>query len=341
MTSIKKRFKKLFDDNEKVTIYSTYGYRKGGNWRIPIRLWVHEPRKQLEKVVMFLAKGLGKVTGLERRNLKVRIADIIADSESREKVIFKFDKDHEEEEWQVRSKNGKHPKTDLNGILEGFLDLPDERAKILLAQQGSRNGWLTFHAVSKDHTGVGLVRLIEPEGLSLVSDIDDTIKITDIPAGKRTVVRNTFFHDFAAVPEMLIAYNKLVGETSFHYVSGGPWQLYRPLFNFIDNQGFPKGSFHMKSVPKQMLSIKTWKDLGKLVGGATVRQKNQQIGRIMKEFPRRKFILVGDSGENDPEIYSQLRNKFGDQIKEIWIRDVIKAREKTPDRLKGMKIIAT
>ena len=68
--------------------------------------------------------------------------------------------------------------------------MTDEQAKQLLEKQGSANGWLTFRAVSGDHTGLGRVKLIEPgAGESLVSDIDDTIKITEVPAAKEIVLK--------------------------------------------------------------------------------------------------------------------------------------------------------
>ena len=60
----------------------------------------------------------------------------------------------------------------------------------------------------------------------------------------------------------------------------------------------------------------------------------------MSRFPERRFILVGDSGEHDPEIFHQLRGRFGDQVEEIWIRDVVNARHTTPERLSGMNVIA-
>lgn len=138
---------------------------------------------------------------------------------------------------------------------------------------------------------------------------------------------------------MVNRYNKF-GMASFHYVSGAPWQLFQPLCDFIDKEGFPEGSFHMKSVPANLLSPATWKDLLKLVGDATVEQKLAQISNIMTRFPGRKFILVGDSGEHDPEIYQQLQNTFGDQITKIVIRDVVDSRHSTPGRLDGMSVIS-
>jgi len=59
----------------------------------------------------------------------------------------------------------------------------------------------------------------------------------------------------------------------------------------------------------------------------------------MQRFPERKFILVGDSGEKDPEVYREIKKKFPNQVQEIKIRDVVKDREKNKSRLEGMTII--
>jgi hypothetical protein len=338
MSGIKHILKALFEDPERVTVYPTYGYRDGDGWKVPLRIWVHEPRPLAEALVKRLAESIGAVTEHERENLTVRMADIVADSESLEKVVFAFDNDPDGEDWRVRAGDGGYPKSDLNGIVKGFIELDDRRAARLLAAQNSHNGWLTFRATSKDHSGIGRARLIEPRGLSLISDIDDTIKITEIPAGGKVVVRNTFLYDFRAVPQMAGRYRNL-GKAAFHYVSGGPWQLFRPLAGFLKEQAFPEGSFHMKSVPKNLLSPTTWKSLINLIGDATIAQKIAQIGDILGHFPERKFICVGDSGEHDPEVYDHIRDKFGAQVKEIWIRDVVNERHAHPDRFKGMTLI--
>jgi len=49
--------------------------------------------------------------------------------------------------------------------------------------------------------GKGLVMLLEPEGKSVVSDIDDTIKVSEIPAGKAIILRNTFLRQYVALRE--------------------------------------------------------------------------------------------------------------------------------------------
>ncbi len=53
---------------------------------------------------------------------------------------------------------------------------------------------------------------------------------------------------------------------SFHYVSGGPWQLYNPLAEFlIKKEGFPAGSFHMRTVNKTLSAANFLNDLKLLV----------------------------------------------------------------------------
>ena len=64
-----------------------------------------------------------------------------------------------------------------------------------------------------------------------------------------------------------------------------------------------------------------------------------QISEIIQRFPERKFILVGDSGEKDPEVYREIKKKFPNQVQEIKIRDVVNDREKNKSRLEGMTII--
>jgi hypothetical protein len=333
---------KFFSDEEQVTFYPTYGYKEGAGWKIPLRIWVREPRSLTESIVTKIAASIGKLEQKEIGNFRSRIADLVADDESGETVIFKFDGDPDNEEYRGQSENGSFPKSDLNGLVEGFITLAEKKAENLLQRQNSRNEWLTFRAVSKEHSGIGRVRLLATTGRSVISDIDDTIKVTEIPAGPKVVVRNTFFRDFAAAPGMAARYQQELGAAAFHYVSGGPWQMYRPLAEFLIHGagGFPEGSFHMKNIRKNLLSADTWEDLREIAGGdATFEQKVEQISDIITRFPGRKFVLIGDSGEKDPEVYREIRSRFPNQVEEIRIRDVVNDRVKNPNRLQGMTII--
>jgi len=324
-----------FSDEEQVTFYPAYGYWDGTNWKVPLRAWVHEPRALVENVIARVAKSLGGLDAAEIANFKTRLADFVADDESGEKVVFKFDQDPDGEEYRVQAADGGFPDSEWNGLIEGFITLPEVRVQKLLLSQKSLDNRLTYRAVSPEHRGVGRIQLLAPQGRSIISDIDDTIKITEILAGAKIVIRNTFFRDFAAVPGMAKMY-RAFKDAAFHYVSGSPYQLFRPLAEFLlkTATGFPEGTFHMKTVRTNLLSAASWEDLQNLIGEeATFNQKVAQISEIITRFPGRKFILIGDSGEKDPEVYREMQEKFPKQVEEIRLRDLNLA------RLQGMTII--
>lgn len=176
----------------------------------------------------------------------------------------------------------------------------------------------------------GVVHLIEPEGVSVISDIDDTIKNTKVLAGARAVLKSTFFNPTRSIPGMAEAYSKWYNlGASFHYVSNSPFQLFHVLFTFMENHHFPPGSLHLRPNTGLISKIR-----------ASKRSKRDSICSILHDFPQRKFILVGDSGEIDLEIYTRIATEFPGQILKIFIRDVTSTSgisEKTKDRTRPGK----
>ena len=86
-------------------------------------------------------------------------------------------------------------------------------------------------------------------------------------------------------------------DVHFHYVSASPWQLYFSLRDFLEDfAGYPPGTYNLK----------TWRpsldrNFFALVGNP-YKYKMGIIEPLMKTFPNRKFIFLGDSGEKDPEV---------------------------------------
>ncbi|OAD70868.1 hypothetical protein PHYBLDRAFT_64058 [Phycomyces blakesleeanus NRRL 1555(-)] len=159
----------------------------------------------------------------------------------------------------------------------------------------------------------GLVSLIRPSGISIISDIDDTIKDTRVLNGARTVISNTFFKEPKDVDGMADAYMGWYTQgASFHYVSNSPFQLLPMLDRFIHQNQFPPGSIHLRA------DSSLFSRLVKVAGQA----KRDAILLIMSDFPHRRFVLVGDSGEIDLEIYSQIALENPGRILKIFIRDV-------------------
>ena len=104
-------------------------------------------------------------------------------------------------------------------------------------------------------------------------------------------------------------------DVSLHFVSSSPWQLYPALEEFLDKNDFPRSSFSLKPV---RFRDETLLDLFKK-GTET---KPVAIEKLLRTYLDRKFILVGDSGEQDPEVYAALIRQHPDQILKVYIRNV-------------------
>lgn len=339
MTLVPDSIRRLFERKDKIiTVYPTYGYKKKPDdeaWTIPMRVWVSKRRDMALKVIALRVKEQFEkdieraLDGAEMKRLEACLTDFVADDDSLEQVELVFDRDSSGAPYRLARR------TDLNGLIEEEIKLPVQKAQELLDKQESKSGWLTLSAMSEGFKGEGRVRLLEPEGTCVVSDIDDTIKVSMIPAGKKVVLKRTFLEEYEAAPGMLERYLQIRderGDASFHYVSGSPWQLYGLLARFlIADSHFPAGSFHMKSLRKNLFDSSSWHDIRNFViagESVTLEQKIEQITELMINLPGRKFILIGDSGEKDPEVYRAMKDLFPAQVEQIMIRDVLGERLK-------------
>jgi len=197
------------------------------------------------------------------------------------------------------------------------------RIKTTSTVEETANPWLSVAAVMpKNDKRIfnGTVQLVAPEGLSVVSDIDDTIKHSNV-RDKKALLANTFLNEFEAVAGMPEVYREWAADGAvFHYVSASPWQLYPSLSEFVNRHGFPPGSFHMR-----LFRLKDQTFLDFLASSEPY--KTSTIESILRTYPQRRFILVGDSGEKDPEVYAELARRFPEQVMHIFIRDVSGADE--------------
>lgn len=172
------------------------------------------------------------------------------------------------------------------------------------------------------------ILLMKPKGLSIVSDIDDTIK-DSLVTNRRELLMNTFIREFRSVEGMSDVYNDWASVgADFHYVSSSPWQLFNSLNRMRSEFKFPIGSMHLRNFRLRDQFLK--KLLFRRKGKAT------EIRRLVKNLPERKFILVGDSGEKDPEIYQKICRKYPEQIKGVFIREIA-GREMIGDRMGKLK----
>lgn len=171
-------------------------------------------------------------------------------------------------------------------------------------------------------TAVAPVMVPPPEAaFGVVSDLDDTVVRTDATSIVR-MARNTFlgnaatrvpFPGVAAFYRALQAGTGTVGFNPVFYVSSSPWNLHDLLSDFLTIQKIPLGP----------LMLRDW---GLTPGEGVPRghgtHKLAQIRRVMDLYPSLPFLLIGDSGQEDPEIYHRVVHDYPDRVLAVYIRNV-------------------
>jgi hypothetical protein len=238
---------------------------------------------------------------------------------------------------QVGDKNYRlMRRTRRNGAFFGTLRVPESLSQELI-ESNDASTINMFLKRSEDAEGKiaeteGKIFFVPPRGLSVVSDIDDTIKHTEATS-KSKMLANTFLRPFEGIEGMAELYRAWQTQgVAFHYVSSSPWQLYRPLSEFCAGTNFPEGSMHLRYFNMRDQVLKRFRLL----------RQNSKVGiiaGIMKRLPERKFILVGDSGEKDPEIYRFLARRYPTSVAAILIREVAGRpfSEKRLERLRSLQ----
>jgi phosphatidate phosphatase APP1 len=300
-------------DDEVVVFYPTYARQvdDGRAWRVLIHGSIFEPEEgslTREATLSLLRRSLGLARGQTDTELfKKRARAFLVDNERGKRITVR-----------LGGKVYEAGTSAANGHFRAALKLPAAETQRLVPADPDKPDWLTFQALTRPgdrRTFAGRVQLIGPQGLSVISDVDDTIKISMV-SDRRALVRNTFLRPFQPVEGMSAVYRQWAAAgAAFHYVSASPWQLYGPLSEFLRAQDFPPGSFHLK--------LFRLKDASALELFASQEgYKSKVIEGILADFPDRRFILVGDSGEQDPEIYGALARRHPGQIVCILIRDL-------------------
>jgi phosphatidate phosphatase APP1 len=96
------------------------------------------------------------------------------------------------------------------------------------------------------------------------------------------------------------------------YVSSSPWNLYGPLVDFLAIQRLPRGPLLLRDFGEHLL----------FGGGDHRSHKRAAIDRILDTYPGLPFVLIGDSGERDPEIYAEIVAARSGRIRTVYIRSV-------------------
>ncbi|MAN59231.1 MAG: hypothetical protein CMC08_05270 [Flavobacteriaceae bacterium] len=156
----------------------------------------------------------------------------------------------------------------------------------------------------------------------VISDIDDTIIHTGVAS---TLKWRLIFNTFLKTAE---SRSPLEGASEFYhmlhrghsgteanplfYVSNSPWNLYRYLEHFLKVHQFPKGP----------ILLRDFRTMFDRTPKPEKPHKQHEIRNILKTYPHLNFILIGDAGEHDADIYMEVAEEYPGRIKAIYLRSV-------------------
>ena len=316
--------------DEEVVLFPTFSTVSGDGWTLPIHGWIFEPeRNSIRRRLLLsaLCRSL-ELTEVEcdAEIFKYRARYFLVDNERGKHIRF-----------QIGGRSAVANPSGKEGHFHGALNAT--AAEVLGWQTAESRDALTVsvstgdNSIGADSTGTasdsigslpgerkfaGFVIPLQSTGLTVISDIDDTLKVSNV-GNKKDLLRNTFTRPFSAVPQMAPLLQALAQRgAAFHYLSASPWQLYVPLEEFLSASGFPKGIFHLKEF--------RWADSRFFdLFNSPISYKTPILRELLAVFPRRHFLLLGDSGEKDPEIYADLSRQFPAHSIRILIREVAAA----------------
>ncbi|KPM41182.1 hypothetical protein AK830_g5343 [Neonectria ditissima] len=298
------RMGKAVDGDDIVWLFDNTAYKspKHGVWEAEFIAAVFEPdlKCHIADVVSSIAKMLGLADdAAERDTIEERLIPFLWDIQT----VRVFNVDHQGD-------NLKLGPTSINGITSQVLPVKRHSkgsfVKATAKVPGSVSGILDMQTY---YAGA--------EGWSIISDVDDTIKIT-LTSDPLGILRETFVEEPRPVPGMPELYadikSLLPRDTPWFYLSASPYNLY-PLLHEFRNRFFPPGPM--------ILRDSNWRSVAGLLSALTVGTEEYKADRMKKIhswLPQRKMILIGDSTQSDPEAYGEIYRTVPGWVKMILIR---------------------
>lgn len=233
-------------------------------------------------------------------------------------------------EVALKLPNGAMLSTKTNA--EGYF-LFDKTTSLNLKEFADDEGWVPLQTSFMEEVENSIITngntfkaelLIPPvmAKFGIISDIDDTILQTGVTSFlKWKVIHNSLFKNahnrisLEGAPKFYRDLHKGKNgneQNPIFYLSNSPWNLYQYLRIFLEVNDFPKGPILLRDFRTPFdRTLKPEKP-----------HKQKEIINILKTYPHLKFILIGDSGEHDPAIYTDIAAQYPDRILAIYLRSV-------------------
>jgi len=269
-------------------------------------------------------------------------------------------------EGRILEKHEHSPSKESDGFVENFwrtlrllINDEEEYAKVDLvidgryfSQLADEEGYFRFEVLLKDERVDSIKKLLlKSEGaemdvgcslflptskkrIAIISDFDDTVIVSDVTDKPKLLV-NLFTKNIIQ-REIVNGMNEFYKKTlavddndstvPLFFVTGSPRQIQPMIEEFLDYHGFPSRIVFTKKLNGD--------DNDPLLD--QFRYKANKIETIIKMLPEIKFVLVGDDGEQDPEVYDYFQQRYPDQVDSVFIRQVVK--DKPRQRFEGQTL---
>ncbi len=178
-------------------------------------------------------------------------------------------------------------------------------------------GWATVRLSCEGAAPVeAAVQVVDPAvKFGIVSDIDDTVMVTALPR-PLLAAWNTFVldeHARMAVPGMAVLYERLANANPgapVFYLSTGAWNVAPTLTRFLSRHLYPAGP----------LLLTDWGPQRDRFFRSGQEHKRSTLRRLAEEFPQVRWLLIGDDGQHDQEIYAEFASAHPDNVAAVAIR---------------------
>lgn len=180
-------------------------------------------------------------------------------------------------------------------------------------------GWHTIGLSTEDSETVDApVFVVDPEArIGIISDVDDTVMVTALPR-PLLAAWNTFVldeHARTAVPGMAVLFEKIVRDhpgAPVIYLSTGAWNVAPTLTRFLSRHLYPPGPLLLTDWGP---THDRWFRSGKA-------HKQESLARLAGEFDQLQWILVGDDGQHDEDLYAEFAADHPGRVAAIAIRQL-------------------
>jgi phosphatidate phosphatase APP1 len=181
-------------------------------------------------------------------------------------------------------------------------------------------GWhtATMRPVDSANVSQASVYIVDPAcRMGVISDVDDTVMVTALPR-PLLAAWNTFVLDEHAripTPGMSVLLQKLAashGGAPMIYLSTGAWNVAPTLTRFLSRNLYPAGA----------LLLTDWGPTHDRWFRSGRAHKEESLERLATEFPGLKWVLVGDDGQHDEDIYGAFSRAHPDNVAAVVIRQL-------------------